>query len=447
MRSRNDSQIAVAWLEVGADAGVAGDEGRPAVAEQGDLAGVSLAGFGGGLRVAAGYGFAMGQFRVGDEEVLKAGSPHAQAEIDIVEVHGEGFVETADGFEDFPAHQQTGTRDGQIIRNRAETVGIAEGVALGVLEGVGGERAAADDHSRMLHRAVGVEQPRADAADRPPLGVLEHRPQPVRLDHLDVVVEKKDVWTADGAGAQVDQPAEVEGPIVPQDGEAAFMAGGAGAEQLDGSRLPAAVVHDQHFEIRVIGPFEYRPQASIEQLWFVASGNDDADAAGFAHGIADGIAAGRLRMGFDGAGFAAPGQGIFESPDAGPGRVGLGVHRPRGGFVVPAPVVKHAADVLNAFGPLRQAAAPRSKSCSALEAFAKSAYFMEQFRPRRQKMTNIVPCEQRIRAPLRLEVRLAKPAGFVDLVFVRVEQIEIGAAVLKAATATWKRASGVNRSS
>ena len=73
--------------------------------------------------------------------------------------------DAADLGEHIPAHQQAGPRDRRVIRDGSEAVAIAGPIPPGAVESVDRRRAAADDHARVLHRAVRVEEPRADAAD------------------------------------------------------------------------------------------------------------------------------------------------------------------------------------------------------------------------------------------------------------------------------------------
>ena len=72
------------------------------------------------------------------------------------------------------------------------------GIVLGeVPEGVPAILVRPHDHAGVLEAPVGVEQLGADDPDLGPLGVLEHRLDPVRRDHRDVIVQEDDVRGVD----------------------------------------------------------------------------------------------------------------------------------------------------------------------------------------------------------------------------------------------------------
>ena len=61
--------------------------------------------------------------------------------------------------------------------------------------GVGGDAVHAENHADMLQSSIGIQQLRANGADRRLLRVLEHRRQPLAIDHFQIVVEQDDVFT------------------------------------------------------------------------------------------------------------------------------------------------------------------------------------------------------------------------------------------------------------
>ena len=121
-----------------------------------------------------------------------------QAHVHVVEGHGQVLrVEATDLIEDRPPHHGAREGDGAAVADDARKLEVP-GIVLGeVPEGVPAIPVRPQDHAGVLEAPVGVEQLGADDPDLGPLGVLEHRLDPVRRDHRDVVVEEDDVRGVD----------------------------------------------------------------------------------------------------------------------------------------------------------------------------------------------------------------------------------------------------------
>ena len=88
-------------------------------------------------------------------------------------------------------HAGAGHRDDIALRQRqAEIAGF---VGRGEAERVARDAPRGEEHAGVLHLAVGIQQLRPDHRHLRPLHMFEQRVQPVRLHHLDVVVQEQQI--------------------------------------------------------------------------------------------------------------------------------------------------------------------------------------------------------------------------------------------------------------
>src|SRR5882724_10216494 len=143
------------------------------------------------IRLATAGAFVVDQDGVGGKHAKQASAPDFETIIEIVVDDLMSLVEPTDPVEDFAPGQQTGTRDRSHIalsQSQAEIAGI---VSLLVAKDVATHPQIREEHTRMLNSRIRIEQLSPDHTDFRPLRVLDHRPQPARLDDLDIVVQEQ----------------------------------------------------------------------------------------------------------------------------------------------------------------------------------------------------------------------------------------------------------------
>ena len=113
----------------------------------------------------------MGQPGVGRPGNTVTRIPHPQAEVHIVERHGELFVQPADFVPDTGFYQQAGTGHGGEVLHRGGAEQIAAAARLLVLVAVARVAAQPRDHARVLERLVRVVE--HGTADGRPAGVRD----------------------------------------------------------------------------------------------------------------------------------------------------------------------------------------------------------------------------------------------------------------------------------
>ena len=131
----------------------------------------------------------LGERRIDDEVT---GTAHFQAKVDIVESHGQTlFVEPAHFVKDIAARQETGSGHGTVIARDLELSANPGIFRAETAKGMLRNPSHAEDHTRMLHRIVRIEQSRTDGTYLRSLHVFNHRTQPFALDYFDVVIQKE----------------------------------------------------------------------------------------------------------------------------------------------------------------------------------------------------------------------------------------------------------------
>ena len=133
------------------------------------------------------------------------GAMRAQAEVEVVVDDLVRFLEATERFVDAAPHQHAGAghrNDIALCQGQAE---VTRFVGRGEAERVARDATCRQEHTGVLHLAVGIQQLRPDHRHLRPLRMFQQRVQPIRLDHLDVVVQEQQIL----AGCRLD-PAVVE---------------------------------------------------------------------------------------------------------------------------------------------------------------------------------------------------------------------------------------------
>ena len=133
--------------------------------------------------------------RIGVVDHQGAGLPHLEAQVDVVESHGELFREAADAVEQFRADHHAGRSHGGIILGSDRPVEVAVLDLVETDKGVAGDAAEPDHNTCVLDRVVLVKEPASDNSHVWSLGVSHHLPHRVRIDELHIVVHQKVVLT------------------------------------------------------------------------------------------------------------------------------------------------------------------------------------------------------------------------------------------------------------
>ena len=134
----------------------------------------------------------------------------AQAEVQVVVDDLVGFLKTAERLKDTAPHQHAGAGHGDDIALRQRQAEIARLVGRGKAERVARDAPRGKEHARVLHLAAGIQQLRPHHRHLRPLRVLEQCVQPVRLGHLDIVVQEQQVLAGRGLHAAVVEMRPVE---------------------------------------------------------------------------------------------------------------------------------------------------------------------------------------------------------------------------------------------
>ena len=86
-----------------------------------------------------------------------------------------------------------------------------------------GNATQADDDAAMLQSAIGIEQPRADAADLSARGKRNHLVKPAILDCLDIVVDETDDIALDLVYGGIVDGRKIKGPGPRNDSDPGFL--------------------------------------------------------------------------------------------------------------------------------------------------------------------------------------------------------------------------------
>ena len=138
-------------------------------------------------------------------------------------------------------------------------------------ERIGCDTIDADDDAGMLNASIPIQQLRTDGPHVGALRMLEHRRQPVGLNHLDVVVQEEQLLAARMPDAKVVQRRVVE-RLAPLVHLASRRKRG---EILHGVGVRALVVDDDDLVAIVIGAGPDALERGLEQCSLVARGDDD----------------------------------------------------------------------------------------------------------------------------------------------------------------------------
>ena len=133
--------------------------------------------------------------RIGVVDHQRAGLPHLEAQVDVVERHGELLREAADTVEQFRADHHAGRSHGGIILGSDRPVEVAVLDLVEADKGVAGNAAEPDHNTRVLDRVILVEEPASDNSHVRSLGISHHLPHCVGVDELHIVVHQEVVLT------------------------------------------------------------------------------------------------------------------------------------------------------------------------------------------------------------------------------------------------------------
>ncbi|MNZ91526.1 hypothetical protein D3C78_1105140 [compost metagenome] len=127
----------------------------------------------------------------------------------------------------------------------------------------------------MLDGAIGIEQASADRSDLRADGVADHLPQPVAIDHFEVVVQQRENTAVRFLYGDVVDARVVERVVIVDDPHTLV------AQQFLEVRLRlrflALIVDDDDFEVGVVGFVEDPVHALTQDIHTVLGRNDDAD--------------------------------------------------------------------------------------------------------------------------------------------------------------------------
>ncbi len=153
--------------------------------------------------------FVVNERRVRREHHELPRAARAQAVIDVVVHDAVGLVEPARHLIRRAAHHHACARHREhvpLAQREAERTRV---VAIREAERVAAARRG-EEHTGMLHLAVGVQQLRAYHAYLGPLGVADQNLHPFGMDHLDIVVEKQQIIAARRRRADIVEAGPVE---------------------------------------------------------------------------------------------------------------------------------------------------------------------------------------------------------------------------------------------
>ncbi len=126
----------------------------------------------------------MGQDGLGRPHRLPAGSPEAQAEIDVVEIDREGHgIETAHRPVLVAGDREAGGGDRGNLVGDPHPAEMARRFGRAAAQDMTRLAAEADDDAGMLEAPVLVEELGTDRADLRPHGLGDHRVEPVGMQH------------------------------------------------------------------------------------------------------------------------------------------------------------------------------------------------------------------------------------------------------------------------
>ncbi len=282
----------------------------------------------------------------------------------------------------------------------------------------------AQRHACVLYAAVRIEQLGPHRADLGTAPQLDHRFEPPRLHHLDVVVEEHQQRGAALAHRGVVYRGVVEWPAAPiqiADGVCALP----GPHQPLDPLAPRIVDH-QHFPVRV-GCLRQRRKAGTERTLVPARGDENAGLRPrrdrVAHPQPPRSAARHHRSARSKAAHV-----VLHRPPSRFGSVGLRLRTCRGRPPRRAPVVEHPGNVRH----LRRERGHPQNQVVVLRSVVlrpESARLLDQVAAGHQQVRTVVFREQQLGRPVRFEERVVALARRVDLVFVRIQEAGAGMVV------------------
>jgi len=227
--------------------------------------------------VAAAETFEVNEAGEGSNGYLEAVGADAAAEVDVVAGDGEILVKLADRQEQVAWNHETCAGDGGDVAwflkfaAYAGKVGGLASVEVGPAACAGGVKA------DMLNGGIGIKERGAADADAWGSGEAEKVVEPMGVDHLRVVIEKKKKVARGVPGAKVAKPRKIEGTGIGNDVQATALLDS--REQAAGAGAGAPVVDEDDLEPLVLGEPKTLQQV-LEQTRLIAEGDDNADLAG-----------------------------------------------------------------------------------------------------------------------------------------------------------------------
>src|SRR5215207_4347967 len=221
----------------------------------------------------SGGGFVVAKLGEGRPEVQVAGAQDLEAEIDVVKGDCQLLIKPADLLVDRAPHHEAGGGDGRDVARRDPPADIARRASWQALVGVAGEAAEAEHDPGVLHGAVRVEEPRADATDLRAKRMPDHLGEPIRRQYLDVVVDEGDHASACLRDGEVVDGREIEWAGVRQNPDPPVHRDR--GEIAQGLRLARSVVDDDHLEGCVGGLLQDGVEAAPQEREPVAGWHDD----------------------------------------------------------------------------------------------------------------------------------------------------------------------------
>ena len=133
----------------------------------------------------------MQQLRKRRADHAQTSRAHTQADVDIVVGNGQVvLLEPADSVEHLAPHRHAGAGHRGHAARVAQHAAIAWVIARRTAQQMRCHRAGPQRQAGVLHRAVRIQQPRADHADRRTQCQCHHFVQPIGMQCLDIVVEQ-----------------------------------------------------------------------------------------------------------------------------------------------------------------------------------------------------------------------------------------------------------------
>ena len=173
-----------------------------------------------------------------------------QAEINVVECHGQHRVKASDCLERVTPHHHACRCHGAQIALADDPGEVAVLIAAHALEGVACNAPVADNDAGMLNGSVFIEQPGAGCTDfRPQAGTKQFSDE-VRIRHLRVIVQEQEVLATGCRGAEI-----VDGGVIkaltPAQHPEIIVRCFARIVIIKDLLCPGSVLHNDKFEIPI----------------------------------------------------------------------------------------------------------------------------------------------------------------------------------------------------